>query len=114
MIDDLMTRAQVAEYLGVSVSKLVTGWGPRPLPDYRRPLRYSREVVDLWLQHQRERAWQSTSAAIRPTGGSSSASPAVSTAAARASGIAERLRARNGLGETPSGPPLLVVIPEDL
>lgn len=51
---DLVTRAEAAELLGVSISQLAHGWGPRPLPQYRRPVMYSRRVVRRWLRAQED------------------------------------------------------------
>src|SRR5262245_20021590 len=58
---DLLTRKEAAELLGVSPSRLARGWGPPPLPQYRRPRLYSRQLVERWLQEQREASWDSTS-----------------------------------------------------
>ena len=47
---DLLTRPEAAELLGVSPSRLAHGWGPRPLPAYRRPVYYSRRAALRWLE----------------------------------------------------------------
>lgn len=49
---NLLTRAEAAAYLGVSLSQLAHGWGPPPLPQYKRPVMYSRRVLRAWMQAQ--------------------------------------------------------------
>lgn len=46
---DLLTRVEAAAYLGVKPTTLAHGWGPKPLPQYRRPVYYSRAACDRWL-----------------------------------------------------------------
>lgn len=53
--DDLLTRSEVAVYLGVSLSRLARGWGPRPLIGYKRPAMYSKEECDRFLLDCRRR-----------------------------------------------------------
>lgn len=91
---DLMTRAEVAELLRVSVRKLANGWGPVPLPVamYCRPRMYLRATVESWLLSGPGSAC-STNAAMSGTSdsnptGSASTSP-------RAKEIVTELRLRD-------------------
>lgn len=49
---NLLTRAEAAAFLGVSLSQLAHGWGPSPLPGYKRPVMYSRRVLRQWMREQ--------------------------------------------------------------
>ena len=54
MGDELLTRKEAAALLKVSESQLAHGWGPPPLPAYKRPVMYSRRVLRNWLRGQEE------------------------------------------------------------
>lgn len=119
---DLLTRPQAAAFLGVSVSALAHGFGPAPLPSYRRPVYYSKAQCEQWLAEERERAWASTSgvtttrtsgSAASTPGGAASKSEGTKSASRRAQQIAERLRSKSAESAPSSKPRHLVAVPED-
>ncbi len=89
MGDELLTRAEAAKLLRVSPSQLAHGWGPPPLPAYKRPVMYSRRTIRRWLREQ-EALCPSTSAV--GSGGSSSNTLASGTVSPRARQILEKQR----------------------
>src|SRR5689334_7485897 len=88
---DLITREQAAALLCCSRSKLAHGWGPPPLPDFKRPVMYSRLAIDKWLEDQRGIA---CSTVVAVSGGSSSSTTVSQSASARASAIRRQRRRR--------------------
>jgi hypothetical protein len=109
---DLLTRKEAAELLRVPPSRLSKGWGPPSLPGYKRPVYYSRELIERWLAEQRCAAWESTSAARH--GGTASKPVVVSIEDQQANEIAERLRRQHAQSKPPSKPPTLIAVPRDL
>ena len=73
---NLLTQAEAADYLRMSVSRLRAlsrqGLGPPRIPHYRRPVMYSRSALDIWLS-QEAPACTST-AAPQPVPGTSRSS----------------------------------------
>lgn len=100
MHPDLLTRSETALLLGVSVSRLAKGWGPAPLPDYRRPRMYSRSTVELWLTEQRTAAACCTSEVT--SGEPSSSSTASATVSPRVRAIIEQQRKKRAAYESRS------------
>lgn len=119
MTVELLSADQVAERLQVAKSRLSRGWGPPPLPQYRRPRRWSRRVVEDWLAAQ-EVQCQSESAASAPpqTGVSTHGTPDSRPAAGRSGGqlaqqVADELRSKSRDSKPSLGPRHLVPVPED-
>ena len=105
---DLITRAEAAALLGVSVSQLAHGWGPAPLPQYKRPVYYWRPAVLAWLA---EGVPCSTVAAA--PGGSNSSTGASPTASRRIREIEKQRRQRLGAsGSRSSKRKALVAVPQ--
>lgn len=111
---DLLTRAEAAALLDVSPDRLARGFGPPPLPGYKRPVRYSREQCEQWLAEQKERAWASTNARAPRSGGVASRSTGTKSEGQLARQIAARLRSKSADSEPTSKPRHLVAVPEDL
>jgi hypothetical protein len=116
---DLITRAEAAQILKCSVSRLSHGWGPAPLPGYTRPVYYSRRLVLEWYERVVERAreateWDSTSGRARRSGGAASRSRATRSAGRLAKSIAEQLRRSSDASDPKSSARHLLAVPKRL
>lgn len=108
---DLLTRSEAAALLGKDPGR---GWGPRPLPAYKRPRYWSRQQCEEWLAEQRSAAWGSTETRAASTGTTASSSPGMRGGGLLARQIAAQLRSKSA-GNAPTGNPrrLLAVPDED-
>ena len=119
---DILDIGAAAERIGVSVSWLRHGNGPKPLPGFGRRVRYSATLIDEWLEARRRRVreeapWDYTSGAAARTpdgagtsGGAGSKSPDDDTLdEARGRRLAETLLRESGPGEPRPSPGLRVV-----
>jgi len=89
---DLLTAKEVAALLGHKPDR---GWGPPPLPQYRRPRYYSREMCEQWLAEQKEAACRSTVTQGLVFGGVDSGSRAPKSGGPLARQIAAELRSKS-------------------
>lgn len=110
---DLLTRPEAAKLLGVPASRLCRGWGPPPLPQYKRPVMYSRELCQRWLDEQKGEAWGSTEKEEAGTGGSHSRLTVRKSAGQRGKKVADRLRAKHGRSAPPSNPKHLAAVGDE-
>lgn len=112
---DLITRDEAAALLFCSASKLAHGWGPPPLPHFKRPVMYSRKSIERWLEEQAGGAeCHSTNATTQQSGGPSSSTAAKSSVAQRIRQIEKQRRQRLAASGSRSSKPkaLVVVLPE--
>ena len=108
---DLLTRYEARALLGHDPSR---GWGPPPLPAYRRPRYWSRQQCEQWLKEQRETAsWGSTGTRVRDSGTSVSSSPGKSTGGLLARRTAALLRSKNVASGRSTKPRHLLAVPDE-
>jgi hypothetical protein len=110
---DLLTRVEAAALLGVSVSTLAKGWGPPPLPQYKRPRYYSKDICERWMDAHKGATWDYTSAKARQFGGAAFKSPAAKSNDQLARQVEERLRSKSAACAHTTKARHLIAVPEE-
>lgn len=109
---DLMTRVEAAAMMRVSVSKLKQGWGPPPLPQYKRPVMYWRPTIMEWFKDGGSAC--SSAETNRHSGGRSSSTRESATVSQRVRQIEKRRRLRlAGSASKSNKTPALVTLAQE-
>jgi hypothetical protein len=89
MTDELLTRPEAAKALRCSVGRLRSGWGPRPLEQFKPRIFYRRSDIDAFIAGD---PCDSSDATAKATGASGSGGAATPSRSQRERQIAAKLR----------------------